>query len=305
MKVSSHPPGARVLVGGEALGVTPFAGTLPAGPLHLVVSMDGKNDEHTRVFLDEPLTVDAWMDPEGQLFDLVRIFPTGHLPKGLAITPDNQQVWVASLGGWGVNVHNLATGKQLKDIKLPNAGSVEMLLDADNRKAYATQMETARVFELDMDQLEILRTFHTGSNFTKVPVFSPDKKKLYASNWKGHDVVEIDLVSGKRVRSMRTVHTPRGLYVTPDGAHLYVAGYGGSGLARITLATGRSERVARGRALRHIVPSPGARPSLCLRHGRPRHLHLRPEDWRVGQSSPTPCCTPTPSTSPPTGRCCW
>jgi sugar lactone lactonase YvrE len=38
-------------------------------------------------------------------------------------------------------------------------------------------------------------------------------------------VSEIGLTAGTVVRRIPTVVTPRGLYITPDGARMYVAGY--------------------------------------------------------------------------------
>jgi sugar lactone lactonase YvrE len=56
---------------------------------------------------------------------------------------------------------------------------------------------------------------------------------------------------------LRTVPTPRGLYPTPDGRRLYVAGFDGGDLARIDLGSGRSKVLLHtGGAMRHLVGDP-------------------------------------------------
>ena len=114
-------------------------------------------------------------------------------------------------------------------------------------------METARVYGIDQESREVLRTFETGSDFTKVPALTRDASRLFASNWKGNAVTEIDLRSGTVVRNLPTLSTPRGLWVTPAADAVYVASYGAGGLGRLDLATGETNVLAEGRALQSLV----------------------------------------------------
>ncbi len=87
---------------------------------------------------------------------------------------------------------------------------------------------------------------------------SPDERTLYAANWSSDDVSAIDLASGK-VKLLKTVRTPRGLYPTPDGKRLFVAGYADGEIQRIDLASGASKVLIRtGGAMRHLVGDPEA-----------------------------------------------
>lgn len=257
IELRAEPEAELVVARGEEIlyrGSSPLQGTLPAGPLAVTVSARGYRPETRSFFLDEALSWTAFLDPQGQIVDKIARFPTAHLPKGLAITDDHQEIWVASLGGTGVRVHSL-TGEVLADIRLPDAGAVEVLIDNEAGRVYATQMETARVYEIDRSSRKLLRTFETGSHFTKVPVLSPDRRTLYASNWYGDEVTEIDLETGEVVRNLPALRTPRGLWATDDA--LYVASYGGQGLGRIDRATGELAVVARGSgALRSLVFDP-------------------------------------------------
>jgi DNA-binding beta-propeller fold protein YncE len=68
------------------------------------------------------------------------------------------------------------------------------------------------------------------------------------------DISEIDLGRGRVRRLLKTVPTPRGLWPTPDGRRLYVAGFQDGELQRIDLASGRARTLLRtGGAMRHLV----------------------------------------------------
>jgi YVTN family beta-propeller protein len=216
-------------------------------------------------------------------------------PKSLTFTPDGKEIWVASLmneksgltvfdvsfmnaeltnkvnasmgamAAAGNNAKNAATvststiAKRIADIVLPGGGAVEVIFSKDSSKAYVSQMETARVFEIDTATKKILRIFKTGASWTKIMLLSPDEKKLYASNWISNNVSEIDLVTGKLIRNIKTVATPRGLYITKDGAYLYVAGYDKGEIQKIDLATGKGTVIYKtGGAMRHIVADESA-----------------------------------------------
>jgi len=116
-----------------------------------------------------------------------------------------------------------------------------VIFTRDGKTAYASQMETASVYEIDRATRTVKRQLKTGGTWTKVILLSPDEKTLWASNWCSNDVSEIDLITGQLVRRMNTVVTPRGLYVTPDGKRLYVAGYENGDIQRIELATNDSK----------------------------------------------------------------
>ena len=64
----------------------------------------------------------------------------------------------------------------------------------------------------------------TEGSWTKVMALSPDERTIYAANWSSNDVSAVDLATGS-VRRYPTVRTPRGLFPTPDGKRLCVAGY--------------------------------------------------------------------------------
>jgi YVTN family beta-propeller protein len=196
--------------------------------------------------------------PGGQLVQRAAIFKTVPAPKGLAITPDNKEVWVTALVTKpSIGIYDPLSGTSRGEVNLGKSGAVEVTFNRAGTLAYASQMQTHLVYEIDVAARKVRRKFNTGSPWTKIVMLSPDETKLYAANWSGDDVSEIDVASGKLLRRIRTADTPRGLYITPDGKKLYVACFGEQTLKGVIqvfdLATGKGTTIGKGRAMRHMV----------------------------------------------------
>jgi DNA-binding beta-propeller fold protein YncE len=195
-------------------------------------------------------------DPVGQLvhhlFNIVSV-PS---PKAVTFTADGEEIWTTLLLNKkrGVSVFNSSTGDKVADINLADGGGVEVIFSLDGSKAYISQMETAKVFEVDRNSKKVLRVFDTKSAWTKILELSADGKTLFASNWSGNDVSEIDLEEGKLIRRIPAVKTPRGLYATKDGNYLYVAGFDKGEIEKIDLKTGKGKIIYKsGGAMRGIA----------------------------------------------------
>jgi len=258
LTVSSNPKGAKIEItlqdGTIVAGKTPYAENTPGGKIRLKIWASGFKVITREVNLDRPRSVTVWLDPKGLLYESLVRFQCGPNPKQVAFTPDGAEMWVSLLGGHGLEIFEPATGKKLDQVKLGEHGAVEVIFTRDGKTAYASQMETASVYEIDRATRTVKRHLNTGGSWTKVLLLSPDEKTLWASNWVSNDVSEIDLVSGRLIRRMKTVVTPRGLYVTPDGKRLFVAGFENGDIQRIDLSTGKGEVLFKtGGAMRHMV----------------------------------------------------
>jgi DNA-binding beta-propeller fold protein YncE len=233
---------------------TPFSQQVPGGDIRVQLTKTGYNPAIREVTLDGAHSLTVWLDPKGLLYESLVRFKCGPNPKQVAFTPDGNEMWVSLLGGYGLEVFEPTTGKKLDQVKLGKYGAVEVIFTRDGKTAYASQMETASVYEIDRATRAVKRTFKTGGSWTKVLLLSPDEKTLWASNWVSNDVSEIDLSTGKLVRRLKTVVTPRGLYVTPDAKRLFVAGFENGDIQRIDLATGKGTVLFKtGGAMRHMV----------------------------------------------------
>lgn len=196
-------------------------------------------------------------NPSDQLIQCLFSLTNVPSPKAAAFRPDGQEIWVTSLMNSyrGLIVFDAITGAHLKNIVLPDGGAVELIFNQDGSRVYASQMETARVFELDAQTKEILRILPTGSTWTKELALSADQNWLYASNWVGNDVSIINLQTGQLQRRQPTVKTPRGIYLFNN--FLYVAGFDNGEIEKINLINGQGEVIYQtGGAMRHIVGDP-------------------------------------------------
>lgn len=263
LQVTASPEGAACRVVDASgtqvcAGTGSVAATLPAGAYTVEVSSAGKNPYAREIFLDRTTTLRVRLDPEGQLVHSLGVVECAGAPKGVVFTPDGREAWTSILNGPpSIEIFDTATLALIGEIDMGAYGAVEIAFSADGTKAYASQMETAEVFEIDVKTRKVLRELPTESAWTKVVALSPDGRTLYAANWSGDDVSEIDLASGTVRRRIPTADTPRGLWPTPDGTQLYVAGYGGGELERVDLASGKVTQVFDSNgALRHLVGDP-------------------------------------------------
>ena len=248
----------EILRHGETLhrGETPLSHTLPAGKVTIAIEREDYQPFERAFHLDRSVEKKLYLDRPGQLLRRTGKFRSGGSPKASHFSRDGSEIWVARLMDKtaGVKVLDARTGESVADVDLDGAGAVELAMSDDGKKVYASQMETARVFEIDAHSKKVLRTFETGSSWTKVLELSSDESFLLASNWVGNDVSLIDLDTGELERRIPTVDTPRGLYLTSGGNTLYVAGFDNGELQRIDLETGESEIIFdRGGSLRHIA----------------------------------------------------
>ncbi len=257
--VASNPSGASYRIssadGTVLVGETPYVGTLPAGDTEVTLEMAGYNEYRRELMLDTPTDLALWMDPSGQIVRCLNVFDCGPGPKGASFSPDGSEVWVTLLTGPpSIQVFDPESGELLDELVLDEHGAVEVLFTADGSRVYVSQMETARVYEIDASTREVLRTFDTESAWTKMLTFAPGEERLFASNWSGDDVSEFDLTTGEMVRRHGTVDTPRGLYVTADGNDLYVSGFGTGVIQRVDLDDDTRETVySGGTAIRHFA----------------------------------------------------
>lgn len=258
LSITTNPEITRLNITLQDTTVTsaksPFSEEVPGGLIDIEFSKDGYNTVHRELMLDEPTTLKVWMDPEGSLHESIIRYKCGPNPKQVAFTPDGSEMWVSLLGGYGLEIFEPVTGEKIEQVKLGEHGAVEVIFTRDGDTVYASQMETASVYEIDRVSREVKRQFKTGGCWTKVLLLSPDEKTLYASNWVSNDVSEIDLATGEVERILKTVVTPRGLYITPDGSRLFVAGFENGDIQRIDLLTGDSKILHKtGGAMRHMV----------------------------------------------------
>ncbi len=259
LSFTSRPSGAAVTMarpdGSTLTGTTPCSITASAGPVAIAIAKSGSNTFKQDVFVDAARTVDVLLDPEGQLVHALGSLTAKGAPKSVAVTPDGREAWAAILNGPpSIEIYDLATMRKVGGVDIGKYGAVEVIFNRAGTFAYASQMETAKVFEIDTATRKVTRSFKTESAWTKVVALSPDEKILYAANWSGNDVSVIALGDGSLIKRVPVAKTPRGLWPSADGKYLYVAGFDAGDLERIDLETWAVKKLFHsGGALRHLV----------------------------------------------------
>jgi len=259
VKFTTRPTGASVTLtradGTSQEGTTPCSITTSAGPVTVAITKSGCNPFAQNVYIEAKRTVDVLLDPKGQLVHALGSLTAKGAPKSVAVTPNGREAWAAILNGPpSIEIYDLTAMKKVGGIDLGKHGAVEVIFNRAGTLAYASQMETAKVFEIDTTTRKVTRSFKTKSSWTKVVALSPDEKTLYAANWSGNDVSVISLETGKLVRRVPVARTPRGLWPTADGRYLFVAGFDSGDLERIDLETWKVRKVFHsGGAMRHLV----------------------------------------------------
>jgi DNA-binding beta-propeller fold protein YncE len=258
--LSASPANASIRVSRQGSELAAEQGslstTIPAGEVTLLITAPGRNDYERTLFLDTATSLEVRLDPEGQLVHGLSLIACAGAPKAVALTPDGTEAWATILNGPpSIEIFDPRSGARSGEVDLGTHGAVEIVFSADGTRAYASQMETARVFEIDVRSRRTLRAFDTQSAWTKVVALAADGTTLYAANWSGDDVSEIDLASGRLLRRIPVADTPRGLWPSADGTTLWVASFGTGDLERVDLNSGKVSRVFKnpGGALRHLV----------------------------------------------------
>jgi YVTN family beta-propeller protein len=256
---ASRPAGGAVTIaradGSTQTGKTPCSIVTSAGPVTVSIAKTGSNTFTQELFVDSARTVDVLLDPEGQLVHALGSLTAKGAPKSVAVTPNGKEAWAAILNGPpSIEIYDLATMRKTGGVDIGKYGAVEVIFNKAGTFAYASQMETAKVFEIDTTTRKVTRSFKTESAWTKVVALSPDEKTLYAANWSGNDVSVIGLADGKLIKRVPVAKTPRGLWPTADGKYLYVAGFDAGDLERIDLKTWAVKKLFHsGGAMRHLV----------------------------------------------------
>ena len=212
VNVTTKPEGAQCTITRDdtelLAGPSALAGQVTAGPAILRVAHDGYNVVERELYIEGPTDVEVWLDPEGQILRGVRTITTLGAPKGVSVTPDGSEAWASILNGPpSIEIFDPRTGAKTGEVDIGVHGAVEVIFNKAGTLAYTSQMETAKCFEIDVRTRTVVREFETESAWTKWVSLSPDEKTLYASNWSGDDVSEIDLETGELIRRVRVSNT--------------------------------------------------------------------------------------------------
>ncbi len=97
-----------------------------------------------------------------------------------------------------------------------------VIIDAQGKRAYATNSEDNNVLVVDVEQQRIVGEFKTGQ-FPHGLRISPDGREIYVANVMDNSVSVIDIAQSKEVTRIPVGKAPVQVGFTPDGRHAYVS----------------------------------------------------------------------------------
>lgn len=180
---------------------------------------------------------------------VVATIPVGVTPAGLAVTPDNNFVYVANNNNYGISgvtsfgltgvdsvtVINANTNLPVTTIYDPSFSQpYTVTINASGTKAYVSNSDGTTITVINVATntvVGVINGFDGPSGFA----ITPDQTRAYVNNYGGPEGVMsgngttvrvVDLATNAIVGAPIMVGTaPAGLAVTPDGAHVYVINY--------------------------------------------------------------------------------
>jgi len=196
--MASKAPGVLTVVGLQGQPAREFkVGYLPhevvaAGPL-VFVSNYGSAHVRSSDLTNNPgntLSVIDLSRPHAAA-ETIDLGPGRCAPHGLAVSRDQQRLYVTCEGRQEVLVLDVTNRRVLHAIPTNQAGSHMLTLSADGSRAYVTNFWHGTVSVLDLRARRILAQIATGSGTEGIGL-SPDGRHAYASSVYINEIVKID-----------------------------------------------------------------------------------------------------------------
>jgi YVTN family beta-propeller protein len=193
-----------------------------------------------RVFVTNEMSGDMTVI-DGDTLQVVATIPLGKRPRGIQVSPDGKQLFVALSGSPiappGVDEDDLPPADKGADgIGIVDIESLELLrilrgvsdpeqmsLSNDGKRIYVASEDTGTAVIFDVDSGEIVATLPVGGEPEGVTT-SPDGKFVYMTSEEDHQVAVIDTEQNKVVANIVVGERPRAIAFSPDGSRAYVTG---------------------------------------------------------------------------------
>lgn len=156
--------------------------------------------------------------------DLIARIPVGIIPKALAVSPDEQYVFVANWRSHSVTVVDADSFGVVREIRvgvLPRG----MVFSPEGRYCYVANLGDHSISIIDVVNLSVTKTI-TGVGWKpRHLVISADGGTVYLSNHGDGHVRALDTKTNRIVASQEVGAEPRTIVLSPDGRFLFVACY--------------------------------------------------------------------------------
>jgi YVTN family beta-propeller protein len=122
------------------------------------------------------------------------VIPVGQGPEGIAITPDEKEVWAAHSRDGGISIIDVASGKVIQTIPALTKRSNRVQFTPDGKRALVSDINSGDVAVLDVASRQVVKRISTGGQPEGI-LITPDGARAYVGLGSGNALAVIDLSS--------------------------------------------------------------------------------------------------------------
>lgn len=181
------------------------------------------------------LAVSNWVSNTVSLIDyetgsLLRTLKTGKEPRGTAFTSGGASLIVLCFGGGSIQKFDTESGSLIQAIEKEKAAMRHIVINADETKAYVSDMYHCSVYEIDLIKFTLTRSIRVFSNPNTIALYGsclfvssrgPNNPQDYTKRSPVNGRLSvIDIDTWKIVQEIEGGNQPTGLGISNDGAYL-------------------------------------------------------------------------------------
>jgi len=187
-------------------------------PEQLAVSADGK-----RLFVASEDTGQAIVLDAGDGRVLAKLAVGGE-PEGVTLAPGGRHVYVSSEEDHQIAVIDTATSRVVSTLQVGQRPRFTVFSD-DGAQAFVSAENDGTISVIDAKALKVSRTIKLQGALTRPVgmVVSHDGKRLYTVTGRGRNLLELEIATGKVLRTVEVGPRPWGVALSPRGDVLYTA----------------------------------------------------------------------------------
>lgn len=182
------------------------------------------------------LAVSNWVSNNVSLIDyatgkVVRMLKTGGAPRGIVFVNGGEEIVVACYDGGEIQKFKIETGEKLMEYSKDKSAMRHLVLSADESKAYVSDMYHFAIYEINLDDFSLNRTWKVYNNPNTICLLNdrwlfvscrgPNNPKDYTlRSPKNGKIICFDLTTGDEVLNIEGGNQPTGLDLSKDGKKL-------------------------------------------------------------------------------------
>ncbi len=135
-------------------------------------------------------------------------------PEGIALSPDDRELWAAHRKGGGISIIDTKTDEVVATIA-PEIYSARVTFTPDGKRVLLYDMPTNSVVVFDRATRKEVGRATAPDGVPVGGIVSADSKRAYILRYQPDAIVELDLVTMKFGREVETAQMPDGLALVP------------------------------------------------------------------------------------------